>query len=221
MRRIIKDNRQPDFFSEWKRNYRNKTGRNASYKALQWEHNEYLKLKRFLIQEQYHLCCYCCNRVRENDSHIDHFIPQSVDDTKQLDYQNMFVSCRGYIEGISTVDEEFCGHRRKSWYDKHFIVSPLEEDCEKLFEFLADGTILPKDNDPRASKMIEKFGLNEYALKKAREKAINTAYENIGFTNGMIDHNTLQEEISFNKNPDVNGELPPFCNAVSYILSQL
>lgn len=221
MRRIIKNNRQPDFFSEWKRNYRNRTGQKANYKALQREHEEYLKLKRALINEQYYLCCYCCNRVIENDSHIDHFIPQCVDRTKQLDYHNMHISCNGYIQEISTVDREFCGHRRKDWYDRFYIVSPQYEGCEQIFEFLSDGTIQPKDNDPRAGKMIENFGLNSYALKKAREKAIDTAYKKIGFDNGTIDDAALQDEIYFNNYPNSDGELPPFCNAVSYILNQL
>jgi uncharacterized protein (TIGR02646 family) len=220
MKRIIKNNRQPDFFKEWKRSYRNRTQKNATYKALQQEHDEYLAVKRFLINEQYHLCCYCCNRVEERDSHIEHFIPQSVDDSKQLEYQNMFISCKGYIEGISTLGEESCGHRRKNWYERCFIVSPLEEECDKIFEFLADGSIQPSNNDERAEKMIENFGLNSYALKKAREAAINAAYENVGFYE-TIDDTMLREEIQFNNNPNAKGELPPFCDAVSYVLNQL
>jgi uncharacterized protein (TIGR02646 family) len=179
MKRIVENDRQPDFFKDWKREYRGRTQQNASYIALQQDHNEYLRMKKFLFDEQYHLCCYCCNRIIEKSSHIEHFIPRSVDDMKQLDYQNMFISCNGYFEGISTVDRETCGHRRENWYEKDFIISPLKEECETIFEFLADGTIQPGHNDLRAQKMIEHFELNSYALKKAREAAINAAYENI------------------------------------------
>lgn len=221
MKWIIKDNQQPGFFKDWKRDYRDRTNLNANYKALERDHENYLKLKRFLINEQHHLCCYCCNRVEERKSHIEHFIPQKVDDSKQLDYQNMFISCNGYIEGISTVDEESCGHRRKSWYNRFFIISPLDEECERIFEFLPDGTIQPSNDDQRGNKMIENFGLNSYALRKAREAAINTAFENIGFFNDTLNDSELRDEIHFNKNPNSNGQLPPFCDAVSYILARL
>ena len=109
VRRITKSSKQPDFLKTWKREYRNKTGNTANYKALQNDHQTYLVLKSAIIKEQYHLCCYCCNRVAEKASHIEHFIPQSVDGSKQLDYHNLHISCNGYIEKISTIDREFCG----------------------------------------------------------------------------------------------------------------
>lgn len=221
MRRIIKNSHQPDFFRDWKRNYRNRTGRSAKYRDLQNDHGEYLNIKRLLINEQYHLCCYCCNRVHESGSHIEHFVPQSADNSKQLNYHNLHISCEGYIEDISTIERESCGHRKSNWYDENYIVSPLDEECEAIFVFLPDGTILPKEDDQRAIKMIENFGINSYALKKAREMAINTAFIRIGFYDNNIADKALTDEIYFNNIPNQDGELPPFCDAVSYVLNQI
>lgn len=134
----------------------------------------------------------------------------------------MFVSCNGYVEDISTVDEESCGHRRRNWYDRNFIISPLEPECERIFEFLPDGSIQPHDdNDLRASSMIKHLGLNSYALRKAREVAIDTAYHSVGFYINNITQDALNAEIEFNNIPNLNGELPPFCDAVSYVLRNL
>ena len=221
MRRITKSSKQPDFLKTWKRKYRTKTGNTANYNTFACDHKTYLKLKRTLMAEQYHLCCYCCNRVNEKASHIEHFIPQSVDGSKQLDYHNLHISCNGYIEKISTVDREFCGHRRQDWYDRHYIVSPLEADCERIFLFQADGRIKPYNNDQRAAKMIENFGLDSYALVKAREMAINTAFELIGVFDGTLDEKMIEDYLEFNNNPNRSSELPPFCDAVAYILSHL
>lgn len=178
-------------------------------------------VKDTLISEQHFLCCYCCNRIHESVSHIEHFIPQSINPSKQLDYHNMFASCNGYVKDISTVNEESCGHRKKDWYDRNFIISPMDPECEEIFEFFPNGSIQPHDEDSKASNMIEHLGLNSYALRKAREAAIDTAYHNIGFYINNITQGALNAEIEFNNIPNPNGELPPFCDAVSYVLKNL
>lgn len=167
MKRILKSASQPDSLKDWKRKYRNRTGKTATYKALQRDQAQYQEIKHFLLKEQYFLCCYCCNQVRANGCHIEHFVPQDHDRSKQLDYQNMFVSCNGYVEEISTVDKESCGHRKDNWYDRNLIVSPVDPECERIFEFLANGIIQPHNNDLRADAMIKNIGLNSHALNEA------------------------------------------------------
>ena len=133
----------------------------------------------------------------------------------------MFVSCNGYIHDISTIDREPCGHRRKNWYDRSLIISPTDPECEKVFVFLPNGEIIPEANNDKASAMIEHFGLGSYALTKARGAAIDIALQSIGFFSESFDAGAIKNELEFNQNPDADGKLPPFCDAVSYILERL
>lgn len=223
MRVINKEESQPDFLKEWKRRFQNQNGRSAKYEDI-WQYPEHSMLRDLLISEQYNLCCYCCNRIKKDESHIEHFIPRNnrAGNKKQLDYHNMFASCNGYIRGISTIDKEFCGHRKDNWYDKDYIISPLNSECESLFEFLPNGEIKPSsDSDNRARMTIEKIGLNSYALQKAREAVINEAYEDIGLFQNQIDFHIQQEELDYYLKPNAAGELPAFCDAVYYLLKSL
>jgi hypothetical protein len=68
--------------------------------------------------------------------------------------------------------------------------------------------------------MINHLGLDSYALKMARRAAIDMAYQNVGYETD-IKEKVLQEEIEFNTVPNQDGELPPFCDAVTYALGNL
>lgn len=43
----------------------------------------------------------------------------------------------------------------------------------------------------------------------------------IGFFNNSINEEAIKKELELNRNPDEEGKLPPFCDAVSYILERL
>lgn len=52
-------------------------------------------LRRQLLQEQGHLCCYCMSRIRCHTSKIEHFKDQKNHRELQITYQNLFVVCAG------------------------------------------------------------------------------------------------------------------------------
>jgi uncharacterized protein (TIGR02646 family) len=214
--RQIQKQKAPEEFNSWKRSFIERKGRAAKFREL----TESIKqvLKKALLREQKGLCCYCCNRIVEDNSHIEHFIPQEVAPTKVLDYSNLHASCSGYIEDISTVDRESCGHRKDNWYDKNLCVSPLDSLCEKIFEYTYDGRIKPHEDDPRAQMMIEKLGLDTYSLQRAREIAID--FSGI-FEETYIDQDKKEELLSFYNTPDQEGKLLPFCNAIINLLKSI
>ena len=233
MRTVRKAAKQPEFLKEWKVRFRNNKGRSAKYADLD-RLPEYDALKDTLMREQYYLCCYCCNQVDQNSAHIEHFITQSNKAKGadiQLDYHNLLASCNGYFQGFSTVGRESCGHWKDDYANKNRlysleeIISPLDSECEQAFMFLPNGEMHPlPDNNVRANNTIAKIGLNTYALSKAREAAINVAYEEVGLSSGQpdqIDANKLQEELRYYTSPSKEGKLPAFCDAVSYLLRQL
>ncbi len=70
-------------------------------------------IRRALILEQGHLCCYCGGPIGErlDDCHIEHFVAQSTtDEALRLEYTNMLASCQG-TDGRTRVPEH-CGQAR-------------------------------------------------------------------------------------------------------------
>ena len=94
-------------------------------------------------------------------------------------------------------------------------VSPLDPECERIFEFDYNGCIRPHNNDAKAASMIKRVNLDKYGLTMARKGAIEVS--------GLLDDELLNEEkrkelIEFYTIPDENGILPPFCDSIVYIL---
>ena len=95
-------------------------------------------------------------------------------------------------------------------------VSPLDPECENIFEFDYNGCIRPQNNNVKAASMIKKVNLDKYALTRARKGAIEVS--------GLLDDELLGDEkrkklLKFYTEPDENGMLPPFCDAIVYILN--
>ena len=50
--------------------------------------------------------------------------------------ENLLASCQGYHDR-----EENCGHSKDNAFNEELFVSPLEENCESLFEFSDRGRL--------------------------------------------------------------------------------
>lgn len=72
--KYIKKNPEPSNFTEWK-NKQKSSEVNLTYSSLQ--NPEKSDVKKSLLKEQGYICCYCCGRIELNNSHIEHFNPQS------------------------------------------------------------------------------------------------------------------------------------------------
>jgi uncharacterized protein (TIGR02646 family) len=122
------------------------------------------------MEEQGHICCYCERRLTDNDSHIEHFRPQSDHAVDPLDYGNMLCSCQKHIK---KGDPRHCGNHKNGWFDELLLISPLDSGCESRFSYTADGGIYPADSNDAAAKVtIEKLKLDIPKLNAMREKAI-------------------------------------------------
>ncbi len=203
MRKITKTI-PPISFETFKQSFKDNNGREATFGDLLA--NEKRKLKEELIKEQYGLCCYCMKRIDWYNSHVEHFIPQSVEPDKDMDYYNMLASCNGYDD-----KGENCGHKKDNWYSEYLTVSPLMDICEQVFKFTPDGRIL--SDDLRGQKTIEKLELDSELLKRARKKAIYMS----GYFDDDLDEDQRRELIEEYKTP-IDGELQPFCKAITYCL---
>lgn len=148
---FIKKQKEPEFLSEFKKKYPGKTYNSKEF------HQFRIPLNDFLRKEQKGLCAYCCARIKEKESHNEHIEPQHPGmyaSCASLDYQNIVASCNH----IKT-----CGTKKGNDYDKDRFVSPLDENCEEVFTYYADGSM---EGD---SYTIDLLNLNDYGLKSARK----------------------------------------------------
>ncbi len=208
--KYIQKGLEPVEFIEWKA---------LSNKDWQADWNNFQKPEKVivhqaLLNEQGYICCYCEQRLNKTTSHIEHFRPRETYPDLTLIYNNFLCSCPGWKQGKSTDPQEHCGASKANWFDEKLMVSPLNPDCEKYFQYTAIGEIRPNYAAPEskaAEATINHCKLNHAILIKMREEALEG-----------LDDLTQDEAIKLIKSyqqRDVNGQYEAFCSVISYFLS--
>lgn len=165
MKYIVK-NEEPPEFREWKA-LANEDWQ-PSYDIMPSDVKKLVK--KALMEEQGFICCYCERRLTDQDSHIEHFRPQSDLSVDPLDFSNLLCSCQNQVK---KGEPRHCGNLKEDWFDTERIVSPFTPDCENRFAYAGDGTIrVAHDDDAGARQTIEKLGLDIAKLNSLREHAI-------------------------------------------------
>jgi len=132
-------------------------------------------VKEALMTEQGFICCYCERRLADEDSHIEHFRPQSDPDIDPLDFSNMLCSCQ---DQLKKGKPRHCGNLKDNWFDPMLLISPFDPDCENRFAFTGRGRIKPaQEADEAAAETIRRLGLGMPKLNSLREKAIEPFLE--------------------------------------------
>jgi uncharacterized protein (TIGR02646 family) len=125
--KYIQKGKEPQNFSDWKATQKS-LGVNYDYKSLSNPEKKAVHIS--LLSEQGYICCYCCMRVEQSNSHIEHLAPQSKTDSElSVDYTNMLASC-----GRDPDWPEYCGNKKKNLA---IGVSPLQSNCEDFLVILA------------------------------------------------------------------------------------
>lgn len=213
MKRIYK-NDEPQEILQWKSKFKNKNGRVPRYSDLNEVENlpHKIFLKNSLISEQGHICCYCCKPIDTKNSHIEHIRPKERNEYRaiSLEYENLLASCQGYHDR-----EENCGHSKDNAFNEELFVSPLEENCESLFEFSNRGKIKAVDGNERAGYTIELLNLDTEQLNAARTEAM--------WVSGAMDELTedeCQKLLDKFENVDERGRYAGFSDAIVYQLKK-
>lgn len=213
MKRIYK-NDEPQEILQWKSKFKNKNGRVPRYSDLNEVENlpHKILLKNSLLSEQGHICCYCCKPIDTKNSHIEHIRPKERDEYRaiSLEYENLLASCQGYHDR-----EENCGHSKDNAFNEELFVSPLEENCESLFEFSNRGKIKAVDGNERAGYTIELLNLDTEQLNAARTEAM--------WVSGAMDELTedeCQKLLDKFQSVDERGRYAGFSDAIVYQLKK-
>lgn len=129
-----------------------------------------------LLADQGYVCCYCGRSVDRDDSHIEHFRPQESHDALALDYTNLLASC---IRETQPGAPLHCGHAKSHDFDEVRSISPLDEDCEQRFLYVAgSGEIKAKSTaDAAADYMIKLLKLDIQFLCNRREEVLKQVFD--------------------------------------------
>jgi uncharacterized protein (TIGR02646 family) len=168
--------------------------------------------KKALMEEQGYICCYCERRLEENDSHIEHFQPQSDPNVDDIDFSNMLCSCQ---KTLKSGEPRHCGNLKGDWFDATLLVSPFYSSCESKFGFRADGTIYPKDNAEDAKTTIEKLGLDIPKLNSLRKSVIDI------FLDDSLSEDEMRTFIKSHLQKDNSGKFGEFHTTIDYIFGDL
>ena len=166
-------------------------------------------VKKALMAEQGYICCYCERQLTDDDSHIEHFRPQSDPAVDPLDFGNLLCSCQNQIK---RGEPRHCGNLKEKWFDLNLLVSPLDPDCEKRFAFTGDGVIKPAaEDDQAASETITRLGLDIPKLNALRAKAIEP------FLDEDLTTGEIQSFVSGYLSKDTSGRFGEFWTTIHYL----
>jgi uncharacterized protein (TIGR02646 family) len=170
-------------------------------------------VKDTLMKEQGYLCCYCECQIDDDDSHIEHFRPQSHADVDPLDFSNFLCSCQNQLQkGVP----RHCGNLKGSWYDSTLLVSPFDSGCEERFIFTGLGFIEPKQQEDRgANETIKRLGLDLPKLNSMRASVIEP------FLDDTLSTAELQRFVMGYLQKDSDGRFGEFWSAIRYLFGDV
>ena len=134
-----------------------------------------------LWQEQQGLCCYCETEIQDDGGHIEHMEPQSRNQARIYDYDNIALSCNGGVV-------EHCGHYKDdrahnpnyAWDSGRFS-PPHDPETVMLFFYNPEGKVEPSaGNEDKASYLIGYLGLNCARLTQRRRAHAQTLIDTLG-----------------------------------------
>lgn len=179
-----------------------------------------IAVRAALLEEQGYLCCYTGLRIRENSSHIEHLKPQNLcSGLEDIDYRNLLAAYPHH-------DHErvaFGAHKKDGWYDSHFLITPLDTNCEKRFRFRLSGKIEPVNPDDEPARItIEKLGLDDEELTRMRRSAIRAELNLTAPTGKQLSNNKLLQisSMRYERNTHTK-EFREFCFAIRQAAEEL
>ena len=225
--RQIRKNPEPGYFVNWKKKFQLQNGRRAVYDDLKGT-KEYFSLKKSLLEEQGYLCCYCERKIGQgknlSDCDIEHFMPRHPDhrvlsaqecvvcENAQLDYMNLFASCKG--ENADGADH--CNHKKDNWFNFRTCISPTDQKIAGILGFKLSGEIFIAD--PVGAEMVKHLNLSSYILEQQRKAAFDTMLDVEFEDEDLFDDKDYVEAVIEDYDNMQDGEYAEFCSMITYCL---
>lgn len=186
----------------------------ASYDNLPTETKN--DIRRSLLLEQGHVCCYCMRRIYMDGMKIEHWKPQRYVELS-LSYSNMLGACDGNEGEPSNLQ---CCDTHKG--EDEIFINPLNPNCESYIKYRGDGTIY-SDNETVNEELNKVLNLNHQRIKENRKSVIDAInnhlmrkYPEKNWTKVMI-----QQLINKWSNKDSEGKYQEYYGVALYRLQKL
>lgn len=204
MRRIRKG-REP---ASWKQYHLSTPG--AKYEDAPKE-----ELRRALLAEQGHLCCYCMCSIDEKTTRIEHRRPREKYPKEQFSYRNLLAACQGG-EGREP-EAQHCDVRKRN---EEITVDPADptRDVEEFLHYSASGAIGSKDQQ-FSHDLDTQLNLNLRWMKEARVEVLDGFRQ--GFERkhqGTWSPDVIERELKKWAEIPPGGRLMPYCGIVVHYL---
>ena len=181
------------------------------------------EIQESLLAEQGHLCCYTGIRITLDQSHIEHFKPQSesrnsrsnaIEDYDDTSYTNMFAA---YPRDDLEKDYTFGAKKRGN---QLLPISPLDFNCEQRFRFTLFGKVEPASaSDTEARVTIDILALDHESLNDMRKQAIEEALYR---KNRPLSEKQLESLIGSYCEADTHSnQMRPFCFVIQQAAQDL
>jgi len=174
-------------------------------------------LRKALLEEQGYICAYCMNSIKNERSttKIEHFKPQKKFPKLELEYKNLLVVCKGGEGEIE--DLQHCDTKKG---DDVISINPLNKNCERLVQFLADGTVFSDDPTVHV-ELTETLNLNVDYLVEERKTILDIVKDEIVSikAKGTWNRKMLEKEIEKYQTKK-DGKYSKYCQIIVYYLTK-
>jgi uncharacterized protein (TIGR02646 family) len=181
-------------------------------------------VRKSLITEQGHICCYCMKRIPEKNvthgSKIEHFHCQENFPKKELDYSNMLLACSGN-EGspyrLQTCDT------RKGKHALSYNPSNKNRNIETLIKYKSNGEIYSTD-ETFNNELETVLNLNVRSLKENRRIIYEEIQNRIKLEGKRLGDKTLKRRFLEDEKAKllnkVNGKFQEYCMVGVYVIDK-
>jgi uncharacterized protein (TIGR02646 family) len=181
------------------------------------------QLRRVLVEEQFHICCYCNDSIKGEslDTKIEHFLPKETYKEDIFNYLNLIAACNGGERDEKppnepnrrTINLHCDTHKGPKDPSQFQLVSPFDNDSSTHFLFRESGEI--SGITQKGIDTISFLNLDCPKLNLRRKAVIKTYLEILGDDEDEGENiDSLIKEVS----EIINGKLQTFCTAILCVL---
>lgn len=172
-----------------------------------------------LLKEQGYLCCYCMQRISQPDKSkmkIEHFLSQTANPDKELDYTNMLAACKGN-EGFP-LELQHCDTAKG---ENKISIDPRNRQMMSQIKFDKEGRVF-STNEQHNVDIDKTLHLNLDFLKQARAAIRKGIEQKVKqkYRNARPNKSFIQELLKHWQSFDKNGMLAPYCQVAIYVLEK-
>lgn len=216
MMKYIKKGKEPASLAKFRNAL---TKEDYDRKSIFDEYKDKEDLKKSLLEEQGYICCYCMQRISEENMKIEHWKSQKEYPTLKFDYKNLLAACQGN-EGEPPKNQH-CDTKKSS---TGITINPTHENCEQYFKYRLSGEI-DFDNLERLIRddLKQSLNLNHEILVRNRKRTLEAVIDEMNRLKGKTaawSASDAKKKIQQYESKMKDGKYREYCQVVIYFLKK-